>query len=92
MDMANCTLTNNGTVMWSSGEIRGGGNPGTVVYNYGVWNAQDDSIWDDAFGGNRTVFNNYGTLRKSGGASEFAKATIFQGGCIIQPAGGNYRR
>ena len=86
-DMANCRVTNNGTVMWSTGRIRGG-DGGTVVYNYGVWNAQDDSIWDDAFGGNGTVFNNYGTLRKSGGASEFANATIFQNGVMINQVAG----
>src|SRR5207245_11628325 len=32
---------------------------------------------NNAFGGAATTFNNYGTLRKSGGQSEFTNATIF---------------
>jgi hypothetical protein len=79
-DMPGCTLINNGTVVWSTGEIRGGGNPGTVVYNNGVWNAQDDSTWNNDYAGNGTVFNNAGTFRKSGSAggnTTFPPNTIF---------------
>jgi hypothetical protein len=87
-DLAGCTVTNNGTVAWSTGEIRGGGNPGTTIYNNGLWTAQDDSTWDNAYGGLGTVFNNYGTFRKSGGASEFANATFFQNGAIFNQLAG----
>jgi len=59
-----CTFTNNGTVAWASGTIRGGN--GTAIYNYGLWDAQDDSIWNNLNGGTG-VFNNFGTFRKSGG-------------------------
>jgi len=34
------------------------------------------------------VFNNLGTFRKSGGASEFTNATIFQGGVVFNQRAG----
>jgi len=81
-DMPDCTLINNGTVAWASGTIRGGGNPGTVIYNYGLWDAQSDQTFNDAYADSGTVFNNFGTFRKSGGADEgIANATEFQGWC-----------
>jgi hypothetical protein len=83
-DMASCIVTNKGTVTWASGTIRGG--QGTAIYNYGLWDAQSDQSFNDAYGG-ATVFNNYGTFRKSGGASEFASATIFQSVVFNQLAG-----
>jgi hypothetical protein len=86
-DMPNCTFTNNGTVVWASGTIRGGGVPGTFIYNYGLWDAQSDQTFNSAYGGNGTAFNNFGTFRKSGGASEFASAAIFQGVVFNQLAG-----
>ncbi|HEX7576452.1 MAG TPA: hypothetical protein VF430_00280, partial [Verrucomicrobiae bacterium] len=87
-DMPSCTFTNKGTVVWASGTIRGGGAPGTFIYNYGLWDAQSDQTLNGAYGGNGTVFNNYGTFRKSGGASEFANATIFQGGVVFNQLAG----
>ena len=76
-DMPNCTLTNYGTVVWNNGTIRGGAG-GTFVYNYGLWDAQSDQYFCTWGHGGSGVFNNYGTFRKSGGASEFDNATIFQ--------------
>ena len=81
-----CTFTNNGTVAWATGTIVG--NNGTAIYNYGLWNAQDDSTWSLAYGSSTMVFNNYGTFRKSGGASEFANYTIFQTGVIFNQLAG----
>ena len=79
-DMQNTVVTNNGTVAWSSGTIRGGS--GTAIYNYGLWDAQSDQQLNDAFGGS-TVFNNLGTVRK-----EFTSgATIFAGGVIFTNTG-----
>ena len=47
-------LTNYGTVNWSAAAVNGDG--GTVIDNYGVWNAQDDQYFN---GGNYgAVFNN----------------------------------
>ena len=62
-----CTLTNSGTVNWSGGGLFAGG--GTVVYNYGLWTAQDDQALSNYRGPPGTVFNNYGTFRKSGGSN-----------------------
>src|ERR1017187_2896942 len=75
-DMPNCTLTNYGTVVWNGGGVRSGGS-GTTIYNYGLWDAQSDQqLTTSGYNGN-SVFNNFGTFRKSGGASEFATATTF---------------
>ena len=81
-------MTNNGTVAWSNGRIRGGGTLGTFIYNNGVWDAQNDLTWNNDFGGNGTVFNNYGTLRKSGGGPEFVNATLFQNGVVFNQLAG----
>src|ERR1017187_8260146 len=75
-DMPNCTVTNYGTVIWNGGDIRSGEN-GTTIYNYGLWDAQSDQQVTTAGYNGNSVFNNFGTFRKSGGASEFANATIF---------------
>jgi hypothetical protein len=86
-DMPSCTFTNNGTVAWASGTIRSGQN-GTAIYNYGLWDAQSDQFLTTSAYGGATVFNNYGTLRKSGGASEFANATVFQAGVVFNQLAG----
>ena len=71
-DLNAAVVTNYGTVTWASGTIRGGS--GTTIYNYGLWDAQSDQNFNQsAYGGAAVVFNNYGTFRKSGGASEFAR-------------------
>ena len=44
--------------------------------------------WSLAYGGAGMVFNNYGTFRKSGGASEFATATFFQPGVVFNQLAG----
>jgi hypothetical protein len=85
-DMPNCTFTNNGTVVWNNGIIRSGAG-GTTIYNYGLWDSQGDQYLTTGGYGGTTVFNNYGTLRKSGGASEFLNATIFQSVVFNQLAG-----
>jgi hypothetical protein len=71
-------------VAWASGTLRGGN---TTVYNNGLWDAQSDQIFNNALGGSNPVFNNLGTFRKSGGASEFATATVFQNVVFNQLAG-----
>jgi hypothetical protein len=72
-DMPGVTLTNYGYVAWSGGRIRGGGTPGTFIYNYGVWDSQGDLTFNSDFGQQGLAFNNWGTLRKSAGAS----STVF---------------
>src|ERR1039457_3829336 len=81
-----CLFTNAGTVNWSGGQLLAGG--GAVIYNYGLWNAQDDQNFVNYSGAPGTVFNNYGTFRKSGGASEFATATVFQSGVVFNQLAG----
>jgi hypothetical protein len=85
-DMNGVILTNNGTVSWSSGTLRSG-NAG-AVYNYGLWDCQSDQTINQAFGGTGVTFNNYGTFRKSGGASEFSNATIFGGNIFFNQLAG----
>ena len=59
------TLTNNGTVNWTNTTVDSG--LGTVIYNYGLWNAQGDDLFQgNDLGQPGTIFNNMGTLRKSG--------------------------
>jgi hypothetical protein len=66
--LGGCLLTNSGIVNWSGGGLYAGG--GAVFYNYGLWNAQDDQLLSDYSGSpNTTVFNNFGTFRKSGGST-----------------------
>ena len=48
---------------------------GAAIYNYGLWIAQDDQQLNNYSGGAGTVFNNFGTFRKSGGIS--AGNTLF---------------
>src|SRR5260370_21870420 len=62
--MANCLLTNYGTVGWSSGTIGGSGNPSTSIYNLGVWDAPSDQVLDNALFGKGRPFSNAGGLRK----------------------------
>ena len=62
MYIQNSVVTNFGTVVWQSGNF---GDNGNAIYNYGLWDAQSDQQFGNSTG---TVFNNYGTFRKSGGA------------------------
>jgi hypothetical protein len=61
------SLTNNGTVNWSSGSIYGYGPPSYngLIYNAGLWDAQFDGTLLLASG--TPAFINAGTFRKSGG-------------------------
>jgi hypothetical protein len=85
-NMNGTVMTNYGAVAWASGTIVGAN--GTAIYNYGLWDAQSDQLMNIAFGNSAMVFNNYGTFRKSGGASEFANYTIFQTGVIFNQLAG----
>ena len=90
-DFVNTVVTNLGTVIWTQGRFRGGGgnlNPGTAIYNYGLWDIQnDDATMNNDGGGNGVVFNNFGTLRKSVGASDHA--TVFAGGVFFNQLAGS---
>src|ERR1019366_7711707 len=86
-DMPNCTFTNNGTVVWNNGTIRSGSS-GTAIYNYGFWDAQSDQQLTTSGYNGPAVFNNFGTFRKSGGASEFANATTFPSPVVFNQLAG----
>src|ERR1019366_784545 len=73
-DLPNCILTNSGSVVWNSGDIRSGSS-GTTIYNYGLWNAQSDQQLTTSGYNGPTVFNNFGTFRKSSGSK--ASQTLF---------------
>jgi hypothetical protein len=85
-DLSACQFTNNGTVTWSNGTVRSGN--GGMIVNNGLWNMTTDQVLNNAYGGAGTTFNNYGTLRKSGGAGEFANATYFQSGVVFNQLAG----
>jgi hypothetical protein len=86
-DLANCIFTNNGTVLWTGGRIRGGGTPGTLIQNNGLWNVQNDGYGiNNDFGGVGTTLNNFGTFRKSVGNN--ANSTPIYGGVLFNQLGG----
>jgi hypothetical protein len=92
--LPNCIITNNGTVNWSSDSLLGGGaSPGTLIYNYGLWNCQDDQQLAPNVAGNGIVFNNFGTFRKSGGASvsftQLPNGVIFNNSGVVDIQQGN---
>src|ERR1017187_6699369 len=64
--ISGCILTNFGTVNWSASALLAGG--GAFFYNYGLWNPQADVALLNYNGAPGTVFNNFGTFRKSAGA------------------------
>ena len=76
MDLANTVMTNNGTVNWLSGTIRGGGGGATTIYNNGLWNAQSDESLNSAFGGNGFSFVNVGTFEKTAGTNTTAFSSV----------------
>jgi len=83
-DLPNCTLTNNGTVTWNSGHVRGGNN-GTAIFNAGLWDCRADLIFDNSTYGGTVNFNNLGagTLRKSAGTN----VTILGAGVFLSNSG-----
>jgi hypothetical protein len=86
--MYSAVVTNYGTVAWISGYPNGGSNPGTFVYNYGLWDCRSDYNFQNGGGGANTVFNNLGILRKSGGGPEFTNNTVFAGGVVMNQLAG----
>ena len=68
-DMPGVALTNYGTVAWTGGRIRGGGTPGTVIVNYGLWESQGDLVFNADYGREGLTFDNVGVFRKSAGTN-----------------------
>ena len=90
-DLANCTFTNNGTVLWLAGRLRGGGMPGTPIYNNGLFDVQCDSSLNDDFNGTGTTFNNAGTVRKelTSGVTAFTGGVTFNNTGTMDMQNGN---
>jgi hypothetical protein len=59
-------LTNYGTVNWGNTTIYGQADTNAQIYNYGLWNAQSDNTFVGGNAGGTTLFDNFGTFRKSG--------------------------
>jgi uncharacterized delta-60 repeat protein len=92
--LPNCVITNLGTVNWNDDNLLGGGSsPGTLIYNYGLWNVQGDEVLGISFAGNGVVFNNFGTFRKSGGSSgsftQLPNGVIFNNSGVVDIQQGN---
>jgi hypothetical protein len=77
-DLANCTVTNQGTVMWLGGSLRGGGNPGSRIYNQGRWYTQCDRVVNSDYGLNGLSFINQGAFTKA----TTTGATTFQASAL----------
>jgi hypothetical protein len=80
--MANSSVTNLGTVAWSSGHIEGGSS-GTVIQNGGLWDSQGDLTLDNSSFSGPVTFNNSGTLRKSAGTN----STVLGSGAVLNNTG-----
>jgi hypothetical protein len=59
-------LTNYGTVNWTNTTLYGILGHNAQIYNYGLWNAQSDNLFQGGYQGGTTLFDNFGTFRKSG--------------------------
>ena len=69
-------LTNYGTVNWNGTDLQCEASP--QIYNYGLWDAQTNNTFYGAYsGGGITIFNNYGTFRKSSGNSSTIPNSTF---------------
>jgi hypothetical protein len=75
-DMPAGILTNNGTVLWTGGQVRGG--PGTLIQNNGLWIAQVTNTISSAFG-IAPAFNNSGTFDVQIGSVDFAVGGVSTG-------------
>ena len=79
-DFTGLVLTNYGTVNWANASLLGYGPRGNAtIYNYGLWNAQSDNTFSGGYAGGASLFDNFGTFRKSGntGATVLDSAVVF---------------
>jgi hypothetical protein len=83
-DLSSGSLTNNGTIVWIGGRIRGGYN-GTRLENHGLFDMQFDGVVNDDYGYNPLVFANFGVVRKSGGAD--SPGSVFASGVPLYNSG-----
>ena len=62
------TLINQGTVIWSGGQLNCGSTPTTVISNGGLWQMTGDNLFYNPYGCPPMTWTNSGTLRKSAGS------------------------
>ena len=77
-DLPNSTVMNLGSMVWSGGNLRGGGAAGSQIVNQGSWDIQSDWEINSAYGYNSFVITNSGRIQKSGGT--VGASTAFGGG------------
>jgi hypothetical protein len=72
-------LTNNGVVNWTNTTIYGRNGQNAQIYNYGLWDEQGDDTFQGGYDGGTTLFNNFGTVRKTGnlGTTTFDGRVVF---------------
>jgi len=83
VDVEGLVLTNLGTVNWTNTDIYGINGNNAQIYNYGVWNAQSDNDFQGGYNGGVTLFDNFGTFRKSGSTGD----TILDGNVVFNNTG-----
>ena len=78
LDVSGINLTNNGTVIWTTGAINDANSSTGAIYNNGLWDAQGDNSFNYV-GGYTPVFYNAGIFRKSAGSGTtlFNNTTTF---------------
>src|ERR1017187_1203256 len=77
-------LTHYGTVNWTNAALYSILCHNAQIYNDGLWNAQSDNAFQGAYnGGTPTLFDNFGTFRKSGNTG----ATILDGNVVFNNTG-----
>jgi hypothetical protein len=76
---AGLVMTNLGTVIWSNVTIYGRGLQTNTLYNYGLWDVENDNGFQGGYDGAITFFQNFGTFRKSGstGGTGFDRNAFF---------------
>ncbi|HZM01547.1 MAG TPA: Ig-like domain-containing protein [Candidatus Saccharimonadales bacterium] len=79
IELGNCAFTNNGTVVWSSGQIHG--NAATLFINNGLCLASANNYFDNGDGGVFGATNN-GVFRNLSGTTTFSGATFANFGLV----------
>jgi hypothetical protein len=84
------TLTNYGTVTWTNTPLYGENDQNAQIYNYGLWNAQSDNTFTGGNAGGTTLFDNFGTLLKSGntGTTTLDSGVVFNNTGTVQASSG----
>ncbi len=81
-------LNLNGTTNWTGvGELDGG--PGSTINNAGTFNIQNNVVFGNGGAGARVIFNNSGTINKSGGGLTLFQDNILNNSGTVNVTSGN---